>query len=329
MTHLLLTTCILAGGSARAWETDPLYGRTAPLADATAAANALADTMIDAAIARTNEELACSADFVTTRRALARHIYRLTSEREQVKERGPVRGQGFGAYAAWLETSDVVDRRSPPVDGSLFHEVPFGVAPILATIGTCSVVHLAGYDVGTDKPDHFFYNGYWYADLAVRRGEEAALRWGTRTERSYYGLATSATFSFADLAANERGGVFYGGLLQPGSIVELVEGCAVRTRPFDWAEYVDWRWDEAYNPNVYTRKLQRWVDAQLDARTEEICAGMAPVLPEIREHLPMAFDEDRDYYTPRAPRRTDPYRLPARCEDAPPSAVTSEGQPVE
>jgi hypothetical protein len=303
---------LAAAAPAAAWETDPIYGRDVPLADATEAADRIVDAMIDEAIARTNERSSCAWPAERAERELARQVYLATAERTVVEQRGPVRGQGFGLYAAWLETAPVVERRPAPDTEDLFTDLPFSVAPILSTLGACSVVRLAGHDVGTDKPDHFFYNGYWYYERARRRTEEAAIAWGTRTERTYYGLATSATFSFADLHANWQGYLFFRDLLS-GPVAVGDDGCLTRVADFTWSDWVDWRWDEVLNPNVYTPKVQDWLDQHLG--DHEACTSVSALLPDIAAHVPEALAEQGAYYTRRAPPRTDPYALAERCRE--------------
>jgi hypothetical protein len=143
-------------------------------------------------------------------------------------------------------------------------------------------VALGPWLVGTDKIDHFWIQGYDY----FRRSREGrspgrAVDWGTRTERGIWGLRTTGVFSYADLAANYDGMRFYTGLLGPGSVLQRDElGCVVLDRRFDWAEWVDWRYDEVLNPSVYKEGM---ADALLDGLAESapwFCAeGLAPSDP--------------------------------------------------
>lgn len=300
---------------ALAWETDPLTERDEPIVDSAAFADAFTSEIIDEAIERTNRRLGCGANPDEVRDMLAREIYLATSPRKRLPGRG-LQGMGHGQFSAWLESSPDVDRRSFDDRRDLFHDVRFGQSFILSSAGTCSMVNLGGIIMGTDKPDHFWYGGYSYYLIARERGEQAAIAYGTKTELTYYGLMTSSTFSFGDLHANWQGYLFFRDLLREGSVVGLdAQRCAARTRPFSWAEWTDWRWDEALNPNVYTPKIDAYVSAELDRRQPSVCADVAPILDQVRQHLPAALTEQPVWVGKRAPERVDPFRLLQRCGD--------------
>jgi hypothetical protein len=84
-------------------------------------------------------------------------------------------------------------------------------------------VKMFGIEFGSDKLEHLFQQGYSYYKLrndAKTKGIEgeeaitAAVEWGKRTERTYYGLLVSGVYSNADLYANYAGMRFYDGLTQ-------------------------------------------------------------------------------------------------------------------
>lgn len=314
---------LISGGWA--WETDPLTDRDQPLADGTAYVDAFTSEIIDAAIERTNAALGCGADVGRARDVLARELFGATSKRKFVTGRGTFRGMGHGAFSAWLETAPELERRTFDGRTDMFQDVRFGESPILSSAGTCSLITLAGVVVGTDKPDHFWYNGYMYYLVAQHRNEPAAIDYGTKTELTYYGMTSSSTFSFADLHANWQGYRFFRGLLTEGSVVGRdAEGCLVRTAPFAWEDWVDWRWDEALNPNVYTPKVGAYVDERLSAHQDEVCADVAPILGDVQARLQVSLVEPTPWASGRAPKRVDPYHLAERCEAASADAPAEE-----
>ena len=82
-------------------------------------------------------------------------------------------------------------------------------------------VHMYDSEFGTDKIEHLLQQGYKYYKIyneAVASGktpEEAskkAVKWGQRTERTYFGMLVSGVYSNADLYANYAGMKFYLGL---------------------------------------------------------------------------------------------------------------------
>jgi hypothetical protein len=88
-------------------------------------------------------------------------------------------------------------------------------------------VDLFGVEFGSDKLEHFFQQGYRYYTLeaeALAKGADAdeavlkAVKWGQKSERTYYGLLVSGVYSNADLYANYTGMRFYEGLTRPVDI---------------------------------------------------------------------------------------------------------------
>ncbi|MFN0277284.1 MAG: hypothetical protein ACKVRN_01650 [Pyrinomonadaceae bacterium] len=98
---------------------------------------------------------------------------------------------------------------------SIYVAAPLDYATVSPT------VRLFGVELGTDKLDHFFQQGYKYYKIqreAVAQGSTAeqattkAIKWGQKTERTYFGLLVSGVYSNADLFANYAGMKFYQGL---------------------------------------------------------------------------------------------------------------------
>ena len=140
-------------------------------------------------------------------------------------------------------------------------------------------VRLFGVEFGTDKLDHFFQQGYKYYKIqqkAVANGSTAeqattrAIKWGRRTERTYFGLLVSGVYSNADLYANYAGMRFYQGLTEPIMIGERrpapvalnngvwkVDDAALRenlVKPF-FTDHLN----EAFNPSGYAFTIFRSV----------------------------------------------------------------------
>jgi hypothetical protein len=304
----------LLAAPALAYETDQLTDRAQPLADQAWIANLAMDTVLAQAAVATNEALGCGADEERTRRVLARHIYHLTSRNELVEERSGLRKMGYGRYDAWLE-GDVGDQRDFDDRSDIFGGVHLHSSVILNRVGTCGTLRIGDTLLGIDKLTHFLDLGYGYYHRS-RWGAhpERALAWGTRTERTWLGKMSSKTFSYADLAANWEGYLFYRDLLTPGSPLQRDdEGCVVRSAPFRWQDWVDWEYDEVLNPSVHTRQVQQDVTAHLESHREQICADYARWGgPWYSEHL-AALDPDPPYVSGHHPPRTDPYHLDALC----------------
>ncbi|MGE3467100.1 MAG: hypothetical protein AB7J13_09215 [Pyrinomonadaceae bacterium] len=85
-------------------------------------------------------------------------------------------------------------------------------------------VRLYGAEFGTDKLEHFFQQGHQYYEIrhkalavgaSVAEAEKKAIKWGQRTERTYFGILVSGVYSNADLYANYAGMRFYDALTKP------------------------------------------------------------------------------------------------------------------
>jgi len=307
--------CLLLASAAYAYETDQLTDRLEVLADATALADEEADRLLAIAIQRTNAETRCKADTEATRRILANRIAEVTARPQYVPER-KMAGFGYGVYAAWLETGPI-ERRSFFVRDDLYGALTPGESPVLSTVGTCSTIRLAGQLVGTDKPDHFWGLGYQYAQASAwGKDPAAALRWGTLTEKTFYGLLTSNVFSYADLAANYAGYQFYVGLLSEGSAIQRgPDDCVEQERGFEWREWVTPDWDEVWNPSVYNRYVQAAVQDRLRARRGEYCTEYLKYRDDYLPRLATALSEHPLYAAARAPDHRDSFELESVCAD--------------
>lgn len=304
-------------GTADAYETDQLTLRDDELADALPFADAEMDRVLADAVDATNERLMCDASPERTQKVLAHEIHVRTATEVPLWSKGVFRSPGYGRYQAALETDPSVERHEFLERVDIYADLSAMESLILDVAGTCSTIRLAGRSIGTDKIDHFFGEGFDYFRKSRQgRDPDRAIRWGTTTERTIYGLLTSKTFSFADLRANYDGYVFYAGLLEPGSVVELDDdGCAVQTRGWDWTEWVDDDWDEVLNPSVYTPVVQRGITRRLEDQRDGVCESYAVWGDSSYDGRMRALDPRPPYVLGRVPERIDPFALAALCEE--------------
>lgn len=303
--------------AAHAYETDQLTWRVRQLADATPQANRVMNQMIGAAVRQVNDRTSCIGTDEQLRTELAREIHGATSRDTRVWSRGLLRSPGFGAYAAALEASDAVDRFAFREREDFYGAVRVRESFILAIVGPCSTFEIGGVRMGSDKMDHFLDTGFSYFREAERLDVEQAVARGTLTERTFYGLFTSKTFSYADLRANWDGYRFYTSLLAPGSEVRRADdGCLVVDRPFDWRRWVDEEWDEVLNPPVYTRLVEEAVLRGLDAHRTEICTAREQWDPAGWRERALQSAAPSPYVIGPAPARRDPWQLAALCDPA-------------
>ncbi|MDP2313396.1 MAG: hypothetical protein Q8P41_10855 [Pseudomonadota bacterium] len=332
--------------AAHAYETDQVTSRLVPLADAAAVADAELDRLLAEAVRRTNEATGCGKPVRATRARLATEINRATSPATVVAGREGLAAIGHGLYAAWLETAPEVARRTFRDRDDIYGDLTPRDSFVLGWAGVCSTVNLGGVLLGTDKTDHFLDQGYDYF-LRSREGrnDARAIRWGTRTELSAYGLLTSNAFSWADLYANWQGYTFYKTLLEAGSAFQRdEEGCVAQTRPWRWAEWLDDAADEAINPPVYTPDVGHAVRLRFQEHRSAVCAEYAAWGPAVAARRVEIAARERAHVTDQAPPRVDEWgldelcapeieaaRVPARpapARGAPVRGASAEGVPV-
>jgi hypothetical protein len=149
-------------------------------------------------------------------------------------------------------------------------------------------IEVNGIRIGTDKLSHFVSSGWTYYSSYRRAlgdgethedAEIAAVQRGLLEEKLILGRAAAGIFSLADLEANLQGMRFYQQMCN-GEDPILVRGADnwELGRPVDLRDYVHPRWDESYQPNIYTNGrwkkvkpgLQQYCDRRNDPQVVEM-----------------------------------------------------------
>lgn len=148
---------------------------------------------------------------------------------------------------------------------SIFIPRPINYATLSPT------VRMYGVEFGTDKMDHLFQQGHQYfeiyrKELAKGKSEadavRAAIKWGQKTERTYFGTWVSGVYSNADLFANYAGLKFYRGLTETMTVGDAVRPATARLRDGKWhyehgrkdllRPFINAHMNEALNPSGLT-----------------------------------------------------------------------------
>ena len=152
----------------------------------------------------------------------------------------------------------------------------FILNPVIA-LTISPTVNLYGSEFGTDKIAHIFQQGYTYYKMyrqALNEGatpaeaREKAVRWGQKSERTFYGTLVAGVYSNGDLASNYAGLKFYEGLTHSvrvgdttlPSVLELNEGVwkindNVNLREVLLKPFISDHLNEALNPSIFTKNL--------------------------------------------------------------------------
>jgi len=158
-------------------------------------------------------------------------------------------------------------RYKPGIKKSIYVTAPFNQLTLSST------VKLYGEEFGTDKIAHIFQQGYDYHKIyqkALAKGStekaaiEKAVKWGQKTERTYFGTWVSGVYSNADLYSNYAGLKFYLGLTRDIEIGEDIRPATLSIKDGFWVfnenenfkdnllkPFITKHLNEAYNPNKF------------------------------------------------------------------------------
>jgi len=256
----------LAAGSSVALETDQYWAWGRPLADSTAAVNARFNLELERAIAgfpddkppRSCRQIA--AAYRSRMRFLLLHEIQIWAWNSKWVARIPDGGDEQKLYRRTNLYSN-----HPLIDTGTW--MPF-----------TPTILVAGVRFGTDKLGHLVSSGWTYYTVyrqALENGktpeeaERRAVHRGVVEESLILGRLASGVESIADLEANSAGLHLYRDLCDVEDPVLVLEddGWTI-SRPLDLRDYVTPRWDESYQPSVYSdgrwRKVRPILESYCD-----------------------------------------------------------------
>ncbi len=267
-------------------EIDSVTPRGSKLRDASRRMDARVASFIRIGVERANErERGCDSD------ALYREIRRAIST--------PFVGH---AIAESLNAAPDLDARRIALRDSIYRDLGIFDAVSIHLKDLSAVIRLDDHLVGVDKFGHFLVQGWKYFEVAYLEGHgiEAALKWGERSERTYFGLYTTGIYSYADLAANFDGMRFWLRLLaqdtdplETGTFFNRpIVTCGKRfwTRAPYWrvnrkvrvSRYVNGAWDEGSNCSRYRNpEIGALVgDRVAEREAEDSTSYACPITPQ-------------------------------------------------
>jgi hypothetical protein len=268
--HLMLMPGLLAGllisASAHALETDQFYAWGKPIEDSSKYLNAWVRLTIQFALdsRAANAPQDCESAVKNVQKHLQHSIYQ------------PIE--------LWIISSDLVDRIPRGKEANrdyrshylLSRTFTFDHARWLTPSPTLQVNEIR---IGADKLAHFFSEGWWYykqwkknwTDHTLEKLQRDMFQYGAKLELWIQGMKTSGVFSPADLEANYQGFVFYQQLCHGDEpLLRRQEGRWQFSDRFDFRDYIYPKWDESWNPNVYSKKRWKGVRSTM--------AGYCPLL---------------------------------------------------
>jgi hypothetical protein len=250
--HWVLLAGLLLNAPAQALETDQFYAWGKPIEDSTVYLNAWVQLQIQSALdsrsTHAPQDCESAVEHVQTR--LQHSIYQ------------PIE--------LWIISGDLVDRIPRGEEANrdyhshylLSKTYTFDYARWLPPSPTLQVNEIR---FGSDKLAHFFSEGWWYykywrKNHKKRTSEDlqrSMFQYGVKLELSIQGVAMTGVFSPADLEANYQGFVFYHQLCHGDEpLLYRQEDRWHFSDRFDFRDYIYPKWDESWNPNVYSKR--RW-----------------------------------------------------------------------
>jgi hypothetical protein len=236
-------------------------------------------------------------------------------------------------YEAWVESESHVPLYRVRDKGIYGNAVDFDDMRMAWYIDLSGTLQVAGVLMGVDKLGHFLGQGFQYYGryqqldprLSVAARCARVREQGHLQEFGQLGIATGGVYSFADLAANWQGMLFFMALFEDVAIegqhhrrylVRGEDGAYQRVRDFHWAEYVTADWDEVLNPNGIERRAlydkvadNFWRAA--DAKHPSICEQYRAD-PEAFLGRQRSLQARERYAVPREAARVAPYSLDVR-----------------
>jgi hypothetical protein len=258
----------VAAGQVSALETDQYYAWGRPLADSTDAVNARFNLELERAIASFSDDRppeSCHKIAVAYRarmRFVLLHDIQVWAWNSRWVARIPEGGEEQKEYRRTNLYS-----KHPLIDTGTW--MPF-----------TPTIQVAGVRFGTDKLAHLVSSGWTYYS-EYRRGlkkgetpeeaERRAVHRGIIEERLILGKMASGVEAIADIEASFAGIAFYRDLCDvEDPILRLGESGWVVSRPVDLRDYVTPRWDESYQPPIYSKGRWRKVRPVLEGYCDRL-----------------------------------------------------------
>lgn len=165
-------------------------------------------------------------------------------------------------FESWLRDDAIVDLFWVNHRGIYGGSVDYDDMKMGWYIEPAPVVRVGAVLVGIDKIGHFLSQGWFYyeKERAIRAADPHASaneidrrvrKYGHDLEMGYLGLGGTGIYSYADLAANWQGLVFFRSLFsgaQPYIAIDR-RGRYYLARPFHIVDYATDAWDEVVNPS--------------------------------------------------------------------------------
>jgi len=236
-------------------------------------------------------------------------------------------------YEEWVKHEAPVPLYKVRDKGIFGHAVDYDDMRLTWYIELSPIVRAGGVLIGIDKLGHFLAQGFQYYERYRELGRSVPeaprypiiRQYGHEQELGQLGIATGGVYSYADLASNWSGMLFFLALFDDVDaegerharfFAQSADGSYQRVRDFHWVEWISSDWDEVLNPaGIEQRELFDKVSANLRRRPGARGARRKSICQHYRDD-PAAF---LGPHRPLRPRAT--YAVPERGERVAPYAL--------
>lgn len=251
-------------------EVDSFQFRYTPLEDSSKIINHEANRLFKIAVEKSNKKKGCKE------KKLYKNISRLFKNHYQDK------------FSKFVYYAPNVHRRTIEIRQSIYKDFTLSESFIIGGLGRLyeiagSIVRMGPYLIGTDKLEHLFGRGYAYFKKYYLRNKslENVFKFGIKSEIGILGARMTGVMSYADLAANFKGLIFWNHILKKREDVFVMKKdlgpyvvCENKkwkiVKQFDIVEYIDDAWDEAINCSKFkTKRMVEKVKYQLSKMEEK------------------------------------------------------------
>jgi hypothetical protein len=285
----VILASLLLPSVALGFETDQYDLPPRPLADIGPEVAAHVELKLRAAADKVNAEIALREQCVAARGQITQACGDPNSEKirlEYLRTEDAIAHQVFtqlgDGFPPFTSMGTWMDSHHFAAQPSRFHTTIWKSIFILnpgVALTISPTVNLYDSEFGTDKIAHVFQQGYTYYKTyrhALAEGAtpaeatSKAIRWGQKSERTFYGTLVAGVYSNGDLCANYLGLKFYQGLTNPITIGETTRPAVLELHQGRWIfmsnapdlllkPLISAHLNEALNPSIFTGSLGwRW-----------------------------------------------------------------------
>lgn len=252
------------GAQVGATEIDSFTLRGSQMQDSVLGLNSLMQGYFDQALIRANQAKSCEPKIIENA------LYDVSG------------GQTWAKIELAIGDSKWIDHRRVLRGDSIYQEISFFDAYALYIAQLGYLMKIQDYYVGSDKIGHFIGIGYTYYQYPSL---SEAMDFGELTERTYFGLNTTAIYSYADLIANYEGYLFWNRVAKSENPYFICRNNSWKQQAeFTWLDYMSPAWDEGINCSYYKTKE---IEDSVQKRIHDLgfsCPIDKKYCPAMKEH---------------------------------------------